>query len=224
MLPERVWLLRHAQSAVPTVFHGAESDIELSELGRKQAEVGADWFRRLSPTVVISSAMIRARHTAAPIAAACGVEHLIEPDLHERIVGILGGTPFSLVEGKWVDTVNQWTAGNTSFTTEGAESFDALCARALPAWERVVRANPGGRVVIVSHGVTCKALLLNLLHGWNPTGWVKLGRVENFSVSELVPDGDKWNAAQLLSVPEPIAALASGEPTGVGKMVKTSEA
>lgn len=33
----RVWLLRHGESANPTVFHGAESDIDLGERGRRQA-------------------------------------------------------------------------------------------------------------------------------------------------------------------------------------------
>ena len=34
----RVFLLRHAESADPTVFHGYESDVDLSERGVRQAE------------------------------------------------------------------------------------------------------------------------------------------------------------------------------------------
>ncbi len=206
MLPERVWLLRHAETTAPDVFNGAESDVDLSALGERQAATVADWFRQHSPTVVVSSAMIRAIRTAAPIAAACGVPHTHEPRLHERRIGALAGTSFATEGGPWNDTLAAWTAGDTTFTTPGAESFDELRARLVPAWERVCAAHPGGRVVIVAHGIVCKVLLLCLLDGLGPTNWGKLGRVANVSVSELVPMASgKWHAEKLLTVPEGVA-------------------
>lgn len=215
--PECVWLARHAETAVPGVFHGAESDIGLSELGHRQAAAAADWFRDLRPTAVVSSGMLRARDTARPIAEACGIPHLIEPDLHERRVGALGGQSFSASEGPWADTVREWSSGNTAFTTAGAESFDEIAARVLPAWDRVAAAHAGGRVVVVAHGVVCKVLLLSLLEGWNPGGWVELGRVANLAVTELRPAGKRWEAAQLLVLPPPVSALTQGNPTGLGR-------
>lgn len=212
-----IWLTRHAETAVPTVFHGAESDIGLSDLGRRQARAAADWFRDLRPTAVVSSAMLRARDTAGPIAAACGVPHLVEPDLHERKVGSLSGTGFSMNAGPWPDTIARWAAGETAYTSHGAESFDALRDRLLPAFRRVAAAHPGGRVVVVAHGVVCKVLMLSLLPGWGVADWVRFGRVANLSVSELRLDGGSWAAGDLLRVPPPVAALSAGEPTGTGE-------
>lgn len=223
-LPSRVWLVRHAETATPTVFHGAESDVGLSELGRMQAAAAAGWFRDRSPTAVVSSAMARAVDTAAPIAAACGVPHLVEPGLHERRVGDLCGAAFSAVEGPWAETVRQWVAGNVAYTTPGAESFAEITDRLLAAWQRVISTHPGGRVVVVAHGVVCKVLLLSLLSGWDSRGWVKLGRVANLAVSELVPDADAWRTELLVTVPEPVAALSGGLPTGVGPLAFKSEA
>ena len=40
-----IWLARHAETARPTVVHGAESDIELGDHGHRQAEAAAAWFR-----------------------------------------------------------------------------------------------------------------------------------------------------------------------------------
>ena len=91
---------------------------------------GTCWFCRHGLTAVVSSAMRRAVDTAAPIAAACGVPHHLEPDLHERRVGAMAGQPFALHDGPWADTLANWTAGNTAFTTEGAESFDDLAGLA----------------------------------------------------------------------------------------------
>jgi len=170
-LPERVWLMRHAETATPAVFHGAESDVGLSELGFRQAAAVAEWFRAHAPTAVVSSAMRRAIDTAAPIALMCGVPHLIEPELHERRVGILCGVDFAASNGPWAETVSKWSAGHTDYTTTGAESFNELTARVLAAWNRVIAANPGGRVVVVAHGVVCKALLLSLLDGHDVSHW-----------------------------------------------------
>ena len=209
-----LWLTRHAESANPTVFHGAESNIGLSVLGKRQADAAAEWFRPLAPTAVVSSAMIRARETAAPIAAACGVPHSIEADLHERCVGELSGTSFSSQSGPWHDTIHRWMAGDTSYTTPGAESLDDLIARLVPALERIARRFPDGRTVVVAHGVVCKVLLLALLPDRGIADWQKLGKVTNLAVSELHFDGMTWSAGKLLEVPPPVATLASGPALG----------
>lgn len=223
-LPERVWLMRHAETATPAVFHGAESDVGLSELGFRQAAAVAEWFRTHAPTAVVSSAMRRAIDTAAPIAVACGVPHFLEPELHERRVGALCGVDFAASNGPWAETVSKWSAGHTDYTTAGAESFNELAARVLVAWGRVTSAYPNGRVVVVAHGIVCKALLLSLLDGHDVSHWSTLGRVANVSVTELVPHGAKWRAEQLLTVPPPAAALSDGLPTGVGPLRVRSEA
>jgi broad specificity phosphatase PhoE len=215
--PASVWLARHAETATPTLFHGFESDVGLSDLGRRQADAAAGWFRDKPLTAVVSSGMKRAIDTASPTARACGVPHALEFGLHERKVGALCGVEFSMTEGPWAETVARWAAGDTAYTTPGAESFDDVKARVLAAWGNLVAAHPGGDVLVVAHGVVCKVLLLSLLPGWDATGWVKLGRVANLSVTELVPDGDGWRAKSLLHVPPPVAALSNGEPTGIGQ-------
>jgi broad specificity phosphatase PhoE len=212
-----LWLTRHAETSVPTVFHGAESDVGLSELGRRQAAAAAGWYRGFGLTAVVSSAMTRARDTAAPIAAACGVPHRIEPELHERRVGVLSGTAFSSEGGPWPDTINRWVAGETAFTTPGAESFDQLRNRLVPAFERVADQHPGGRVLVVAHGVVCKVLLLSLLAGLGPADWLRIGRVANLAVTELTRDGGTWAAGAMLVVPPAVAALTAGTPTEVGE-------
>ena len=210
MEPTRVWLTRHAESADPTVFHGAESDIALSSRGERQADAAAIWFCKLLPTIVVSSAMRRAVDTAKPIATACGVSHAIEPRFHERMIGELCGAPFSATDGPWADTLREWKAGNTRFTTPGAESFDEMRLRLWPAWEDTVRKHASERIVIVAHGIVCKVLLLNLLEGWNAKRWHELGRVENLATSELVQDAEGWRAEQLLVVPDGVRELSTG--------------
>jgi 2,3-bisphosphoglycerate-dependent phosphoglycerate mutase len=197
----RVWLMRHAQTNPPDVFHGFESDADLSELGYRQAAVVAPVVAAYRPDVVISSGMVRARRTAEPIAQLCGLPLLIEPHLHERKVGALSGTPVQPELGGWPDTLNRWIAGDTSYAPEGAESFDAVQARVLPVWDRVTVTHSGKSIVIVCHGNVSRVLLLSLLKGYSVSDWMKLGKFPNISISELVGAGREWTAHRISEVP-----------------------
>jgi probable phosphoglycerate mutase len=93
MQETRVLLLRHAETAAPDLFHGAESDIGLGERGARQVEAIVPLLAAARPALVVSSAMRRAVDTARPIATACSTALQIEPDLHERRRGPLSLTP-----------------------------------------------------------------------------------------------------------------------------------
>ena len=197
----RVLLLRHGETADPLVFHGAESDVGLSERGRGQAEAAAAALAPFGPTQVTSSAMLRARETAGPIARACGLPLRVEAALHERRVGALSGTPTNGSDGVWPDTLRRWVEGDTGFAPPGAESFDAIRDRVCPVWERMTAGRPGETQVIVAHGVVCKVLLLTLLPGYSIADWRRLGPMLNVGVHELVLEADGWRAVRLNEPP-----------------------
>ena len=194
----RVLLLRHAETADPLIFHGAESDVGLSERGRCQAEAIAAVLAAQSPDAVVSSAMRRARETALPIARACGVPLRIEAELHERRVGALSGTPTQKGDGVWPATLRRWIAGDTGFAPPGAESFEGIRGRVLPVWERVTAEHAGRTLVLVAHGVVCRVLLLSLLPGWGVADWHRMGPIHNVAISELVREGAwAWQAVRI---------------------------
>jgi 2,3-bisphosphoglycerate-dependent phosphoglycerate mutase len=200
-----VWLLRHAETARPDVFHGAESDVGLSERGRRQAAALAEHFAALGPERVASSAMRRARATAEPIAAACGLGLQVEPALHERRVGGLRGTPSRDPSGPWPATLGRWLAGDTGYAPAGSESFDAIRDRVLPAWERLTAAD--GRLVVVAHGIVCRVLLLSILPGLSARDWTSLGPIPNGAVTELRRDAGAWHAVRLNEIPDRVRAV-----------------
>jgi len=202
----RVWLLRHAETATPSIFHGAESDIGLSERGRRQANALAGFFAQKKPDIVISSTMRRAIDTAAPIAAACDVRHLIEPDWHERRVGILGGQPHTPEHPLWGDTIRRWIEGTTAHTSEGAESFDDLRNRLVPAWDRLTTRHAGESLVLVTHGMIVKVLLLSILTGWHVGRWKDLGPVPNLAITEITGEHGSWQAESICAVPPIVMA------------------
>jgi broad specificity phosphatase PhoE len=204
----RVLLLRHAESANPLIFHGAESDVGLSERGLRQAEAIAPILAAYRPDHVISSAMRRAVATAEPIARACGKVLHIEPGLHERRVGTLSGTPTGARQGVWPDTLQRWMAGDTSYAPEGAEAYDALQSRLLPLWDQLTSAGRGQTLVIVAHGVVCKVLVLSLQPGKGPADWLRLGPIHNVGITELVQEDEGgWQMVRFNEVPDVVSGL-----------------
>ena len=209
MTATTIWLARHAETATPHVFHGAESDVELGEHGWQQARAAAEWYAlNLKPTLVVSSAMRRAKDTARVIAERCGVRHHIEPSLHERRVGALGGTSFSGPDGPWQETVRRWTAGEIDHTTDGAESFAELQQRLVPTLHRIATSFAGERIAVIAHGIVCKVLLLSLFSEWGPMGWERLGHILNLATSELVHRVDgSWQAGAWCILPPGVQEL-----------------
>jgi probable phosphoglycerate mutase len=192
----RVYLLRHAETATPHVFHGAESDVDLSERGRRQAAAIAPVLAALAPVAVVSSAMRRAIATATPIAQACHVPLRIEPALHERKVGSLAGT--SVREpGIWPETVRRWIAGDLDYASPGAETFAEIRDRVVPVWRTLAREYESKPFVIIAHGVVCRVLLLSLVAGLTPADWHKFDPTPNVAVNELVWEKSGWRPVRI---------------------------
>jgi broad specificity phosphatase PhoE len=205
-MPTRVLLLRHAETANPLIFHGAESDVGLSARGLCQAEAVAPVLAQAAPTRLFSSGMLRARQTAEPIARACRLPVRIVPELHERRVGQMCGQP-TRGHAVWHATLKRWLAGQTGYAAAAAESYDDMCRRILPVWERLTGEHAGETLVVVAHGMVCKVLLIELLPDYSLADWRRLGPIHNVGIHELVEDNGVWQALRLNEVPGPARDL-----------------
>lgn len=216
-LPTRVYLMRHAETARPDVFHGYESDIDLGPRGYRQAEAVAPVLARLRPDGLVSSNMLRARMTAGAIARATGLSVRIEPALHERKVGSLQGTPVSGEFGVWPDTLNRWISGDTGYSPPDMESLDQIRNRVLPVWDQVSQEFSGRSVVIVAHGIVVRTILISILEGYNVADWPRLGRIANASISEVIGSGRSWRAERIGHVPDEVRTANETEERHLSK-------
>jgi 2,3-bisphosphoglycerate-dependent phosphoglycerate mutase len=207
----RVYLMRHAETAVPGVFHGFESNVDLGPRGVRQAQAVAPVVAALKPDVLVSSNMIRARRTAEYIAEACRLPIRIEPNLHERKVGDMQGTPIQGEFGVWPDTLARWVAGETDYAPAGMESFDQIRDRVVPVWDQVTQENQGKTIVIVAHGIVVRVILLSVAEGYNAADWPRLGRIANASISELEGEGEVWRAVRIGYVPDEVRKVNEAE-------------
>ena len=193
--PTRVLLLRHAETAAPRLFHGAESDVGLSERGFRVSEVIAPTLALHRPAAVVSSPMRRAVETATPIARACGLPLTIEPALHERRIGPLAGQPYDAAQGPWAETLRRWQAGELDYATPGAESFLTVRDRVLPTWHHLAQTLSGRTYVVVAHGAVIKVLLLNLDLHPSPS-WDDFS-CQHMDINELTHQDGLWKLVRV---------------------------
>ncbi|MHA6791986.1 histidine phosphatase family protein [Pseudonocardia bannensis] len=179
----RLVLLRHGQTeanvrrALDTVPPGSP----LNELGLTQAasiaEVLADWPVR----AVYASLATRAQQTAAPVAAAHGLEVTVVEGVHEVFVGELEGRSDRAARTAFDEVYDAWWAGDLERRLPGGESAHDVRARYLPAVERIVKQHDrpdAGAVVLVSHGAAIRLAAAALLGDTAGTQYVpNTGRV-----------------------------------------------
>ncbi len=75
-----IYLIRHGED---TARRSKAPDPGLSDLGREQANAMAARMRAIGPLAIVSSPLVRARETAAPLAEFWRVKPVIEPALTE---------------------------------------------------------------------------------------------------------------------------------------------
>ena len=139
--------MRHGQAR----RHDTSVDPELSELGHAQAARLAAWFAGHTIHAVVSSPMVRAVQTAAPLAAVLGVEVDVYPDLAEYA----DGNPFYIPDEETDRRDQQWSylLGHGDYDVVGdGEHPETFSERAFGAVESVIAAHPGESVAVVCHG------------------------------------------------------------------------
>ncbi|MBK9178164.1 MAG: histidine phosphatase family protein [Acidimicrobiales bacterium] len=154
-------LIRHALPI--RVEHdegGPPADPELSEVGRDQALHLAAWLRDERIDAVFSSPMQRARETAAPLAAAHGLEVVVDDELAEYDRNAHFYVPVEELKAtgdpRWKEVLEgTWTDGEVDPAT-----FRAVVVEAV---ERVIEANPSRRVAVVCHGGVINAYVAHVL-------------------------------------------------------------
>ncbi len=195
-------LARHAETSAPDRFHGAESDIGLSDWGVYQAERLGQWLADRGAGALYSSSMRRAALTAASIGRACGLQPIPIAGLHERKIGLLSGKSRDEGWATYAATKERWTAGELDFTHPGGESYADIRRRVVPIIEDLGSRHRGETIVVVAHGVVIRVLLTSLVSGLVPANFDRIA-IDFASVNDLFFDGLTWTVGPLNQVVAP---------------------
>lgn len=197
----KIFLLRHAQTADVTKFHGSESDIGLSAWGHEQSQRLADLFVDIKIDLVYSSAMRRAIDTALPLTKRKGLGLIQVGALHERSMGELAGACREEFRHIYTKAMDEWSAGNLDFTHPTGESYRQMQVRGVPALRNIAEQHSGKSVVVVSHGMLIRVLLASMVRGMSFAELHNI-KIDNVAVNELVWDGKMFDAVTLYQLPD----------------------
>lgn len=164
-------LIRHGETAWNREhrFQG-QLDAPLNELGQTQAERLAERLADEPFDLMISSDLSRARATAAPLALRRG--QVVAPDAawREQSFGQLEGLTVPTIRTEHPELWAQWTRHAADYALPGGgESTRQFHRRALAALHALAEAQPGRRLLVVTHGGVLD-MVWRSLHGLSLDG------------------------------------------------------
>ncbi|MEV7379204.1 histidine phosphatase family protein [Streptomyces lydicus] len=157
-------LVRHGE----TVWHAenryaGRTDVPLTGHGREQAATLATWAATAGLSAVWSSPLSRARLTAAPAAAACGLTPRIDERLYEVDFGQGEGLTRDEMRERFPERLAAFLADPVDHHLPDGEHPRHAAERAAGALADIAREQPHGRVLVVAHSTLVRVLLCHLL-------------------------------------------------------------
>jgi len=159
-----LYLVRHGQTDYSrgNTFCGA-IDPPLNATGQAMAEALAARYGDAEWAGIYASPLLRARQTAAPVAARAGVTVEHDDGLREIAYGGWEGRAEEEVERSEPEAFHAWSQNPGLVSPPGGETAYQIAARALPAIARIRDRHPSGKVLVVSHKATCRILVCALV-------------------------------------------------------------
>jgi broad specificity phosphatase PhoE len=167
----RLFLVRHGenQANLTKEFSHRLIDYSLTPKGVLQAQQTAVYFRDKAVDHVFASPLRRAVETAEQIVHETGAPLTVLEAFRELDVGDLEREPPSAKNWKLHDDVLMaWWAGRPEVRFPGGENYLELVARARRGYEQVLRGRQDETLVVVAHGGSLGAPLLQLCPSLTP--------------------------------------------------------
>jgi alpha-ribazole phosphatase/probable phosphoglycerate mutase len=160
----RLWCLRHAESEnVTGRIAGAVPLAALTERGVEQAEAAAAMLAGEPIARVYASTALRARQTAAPLAARAEVDVVTADGLVEMGIGEYEGTGDPAVHGLTADVLRSWVVdGELGRRVGNGESGREVVDRMTAVFRRLADGHGGQTVAVVGHVASLTVALSHL--------------------------------------------------------------
>jgi probable phosphoglycerate mutase len=174
-----IFLVRHGETDGNAARVLQRPDVPLNDRGLRQADQLARRLSALGFARILCSDLLRARMTAAPLAARSGIAIEESPLLQERDFGDLRGMAYAaLTEDPFGPDV----------VPPNGEDWPTFHARVADAFAFIVsrRRSVNGTLVVVTHGLVCRALVER--HALLPEGVTVPERFDNTSITVIHDD------------------------------------
>ena len=160
----KLFLIRHGQTSwnVEGRYQG-DHDIELNQVGIKQAKLAAKYLSRVKFANIYSSPLKRTLYTAEKIKGRRDLKIKVRDDLKEINFGKWEGLKFSEINEKYHGDYQNWLEDPYNNRPTDGENFKEITERTTAEIGRIVSENTdGSSVAVVAHG----GVILSLLVYW----------------------------------------------------------
>lgn len=168
----RLVVIRHGRTEWNRVerFRG-RADIELDEIGVRQAEAAAERLSTWPIKAVYTSPLKRAFTTASVLAKRLGLEPAVLPEIIDIDYGDWQGLTPEDVSTRNHRLFSAWLTSPNLVKFPNGESLEEVRERAALAIDRIIAKHTDGTVAVVSHKVVCQIIILHLLGIDNSCFW-----------------------------------------------------
>ncbi|MBC8276185.1 MAG: histidine phosphatase family protein [Chloroflexi bacterium] len=168
----RLVVVRHGRTEWNRVerFRG-RADIELDEVGMKQAEATAGRIAEWQVWAIYSSPLRRALTTAEVLARRFDLEVKSLPGIIDIDYGEWQGLSPDEAAAKDSALYSRWLKSPHKAKFPGGESLAGIRKRAASAVDTLITRHPRETIAFVSHKVVCQILILSLLGVDNSHFW-----------------------------------------------------
>ena len=156
----KIILVRHGQSLgnLNRIFLG-HTDLDLSDLGYRQAEATAEWLKDEKIDEIYSSDLLRAYNTAIPHGKIHNLPVVSNKNLREVYAGAWENMNVDDILAKWGREVfvDQWKNNFGCFTFPGGENIMAAGERFYRQITEICDGKEGKTILICSHAAIIRS-------------------------------------------------------------------
>ena len=201
-------LCRHGQS----VWHAENryagtSDIDLTPVGRQQAQALAEWAAAHRPDALYSSPVRRARESCAPVEAATGLAATIDDDLREVHFGLAEGLTIGELRDRHPEATARFESDPVGGSFPDAEPPEHAALRGAAALRRIAGGHPGQTVLVVAHSTLLRLVLCTVLSIPLRNYRQSLPGLDNAALTRIRLTGDRLSPGALLSYNVPVESI-----------------
>ena len=189
----KIVFVRHGQTEWNlSMRYQGHTDINLTELGQKQAQCVAARLAKEPLTAIYASDLTRAKDTALAIAVPHQLTIQTKENLREINFGAWEGLKYEAIHSRWPAEMDQLFRTPGDVVIPEGETFEALQERVTGALQEIIAAHPAETVAVVSHGgairaALCAALCMPINAFWHI-------RQDNTAVNQVVYYPDEKRA------------------------------
>ena len=179
---KRIFFVRHGESQWNVVNRmQGQNDIPLTEKGIKQANSIANRLVNENIDKIYSSDLKRAYETALIIGDRLNLDVTKMKEFREMNFGVWEGKTHDEIMAEYQEQFLYWKKEPENTRIDGAETLQELQERSMAALNEIISSNKEDSILVVSHGVTIKVMILGLL-GMSLSNYKNLV-IENVSLS-----------------------------------------